>query len=244
MNQPRRARAIAVPAPPNPRAFALLGAALLALLLAGVALLAPALPAHAHDYLVRSIPAEGEEFSEVPARIELEYSADIIPASPALLVTDAAGELVWEGVPDVEGRLASAPFPELGDGAYSLAWSLVSSDGHRVEGEIPFTMATGAPSVEPSPTPAPGTTPPDDAPSPSVTASPAAPPAPVTPSPSVIAAPGAAPSPDGTETEGAEDSGLGALPMPAKIAIGVGGIAAAGLVAVLVLRRGRGGLTP
>lgn len=118
-----------------------------------------AIPAHAHDFIVSSTPSEQQHFPTAPALIELEFSAEIIPASPALLIQDAARNVVWEAVPELNGRIATAPFPALPDGAYRLNWSLVSADGHRLEGTIPFTLGT----ISDAPTPSPPSPPPGEA---------------------------------------------------------------------------------
>ncbi|HHW83561.1 MAG TPA: copper resistance protein CopC [Actinomycetales bacterium] len=242
--RPPRAHAIAVPAPgplgnpthtttrtttrttthtnpahPTPTT-ALLTAALALLL----TLLAPALPARAHDFLISSTPADNQVFDAFPARVELEFTADIIPASPALLIMDSERAVVWEAVPELAGRVASAEFPHLEDGEYSLNWSLVSSDGHRVEGAIPFTLATGQSGTAPSP---------DDA----APSSPDSPPAPSSPDDG-----GTIPTdPSPAATDGPV-GGLGDLPLATKIAIAVGALGAAAVVAILAFRRKDRGL--
>nr|NLD41778.1 copper resistance protein CopC [Actinomycetales bacterium] len=216
--------------PGAPRALTLLAAGLLFLL----AVLVPAPPARAHDFLVSSIPAEGETHTEFPPRIELEFSADIIPASPAILIQDATGAAVWEATPELTGRVASAAFPQLPDGDYSLNWSLVSSDGHRVEGAIPFVLATGLTespaTAEPGagPTAGAGTGPGDEV---------------------TTTGPGegtsstgetGTPAP-GAESEPAVPETTAGLSTLARIGIGAGGfIAAAVLVTIMLRKQGRG----
>lgn len=119
-------------------------------------------PAQAHDYIVDSTPATNATYDTVPPRIEIEFSAEIIPASPAMLILDGDGNVIWEAIPDLEGRTAVIEFPSLNDGSYTLAWSLVSSDGHRVEGGIPFSMTAGVtdgPVADPDAAPPTGTLP-------------------------------------------------------------------------------------
>lgn len=211
-----------------PRVLALLAVGLLFLL----SVVIPAPPACAHDVLIRSVPADGETYTEYPARIELEFMDDIIPASPALLIQDAEQEVVWEVTPDLEGRIAIAAFPVLPDGEYRLNWSLVSADGHRQEGTIPFELSTGLISApaETGPTTAPAEVqPPSPTPGPT--------PDPTDAETSVEAATEAPSSPPTDEP-----GGLAGLSLPAKIGIGVGALAAAGTVAVLILRRRDGEL--
>lgn len=105
--------------------------------------LALAAPSAAHDVLIGSVPDDGDALDAAPELIELEYNNEPMDASPAIAVLDEAGETVHEAVPDIEGRFARTEFPELPDGQYTISWSVVSSDGHRLEGAIPFTLEQG-----------------------------------------------------------------------------------------------------
>lgn len=102
-----------------------------------------ATPAAAHDQLISSTPADGGTLTELPTQIVLEFNNELIDAAPALLIRDAANTTIHRATPEVDGRFATTAFPELGDGSYRIAWSVVSSDGHRIEGSMPFEMATG-----------------------------------------------------------------------------------------------------
>lgn len=175
-----------------------------------------ATPAMAHDQLISSTPEDGGTVTEQPDQIVLEFNNELIDAAPALLIRDAADTTVHQATPAVDGRFATTDFPELGDGTYRLAWSVVSSDGHRIEGFMPFEMATGRPAAPVA-----------------TTASSAA--------PGAGTNSGAA---DGGATASEEaDGGLASLSAPVKVAIGVGGLgAAAAVTAAVVLRGRRGGL--
>ncbi|AQZ64264.1 Copper resistance protein CopC [[Actinomadura] parvosata subsp. kistnae] len=117
---------------------------LLALLLA-----LPASPAYAHDSLKRSSPAKDAEVSSVE-KIELEYSASV--KFPFVVLHDAAGKEVALGEPRLDGPLVTADVPQpLAPGSYAIAWRVVSSDGHPIEGEIPFSVK-GSSSASASPT--------------------------------------------------------------------------------------------
>ncbi|NUR83491.1 MAG: copper resistance protein CopC [Nonomuraea sp.] len=117
-------------------------------LLACVAFLAlPAPAALAHDSLKSSSPAKNAEVASVE-HIELEFNAHV--QFPFVVLHDVAGKQVEVGKPRLEGPkvLADVPRPP-GPGSYVLAWRVVSSDGHPIEGEIPFTV-TGS-SSQPAP---------------------------------------------------------------------------------------------
>ncbi|UBU17568.1 copper resistance CopC family protein [Nonomuraea gerenzanensis] len=119
-----------------------LGCALLLLTL-------PASPAYAHDTLKRSSPAKDAEVTSVE-EVELEYSASV--KFPFVVLHDAAGREVALGKPQLDGPLVSAEVPQpLAPGSYVLAWRVVSSDGHPIEGEIPFRVK-GSSTAPASPT--------------------------------------------------------------------------------------------
>ncbi|NCD18981.1 MAG: copper resistance protein CopC [Actinobacteria bacterium] len=175
-------------------------------------------PAVAHDQLISSIPEDGGTLTELPTQIVLEFNNELIDAAPALLIRDAASTTVHQATPAVDGRFATTEFPELGDGSYRIAWSVVSSDGHRIEGSMPFEMATGRP------------------------AAPLA-----TSAPSAAGGETTSGTEGGNGDEGLDgdtigDDGLAGLSTPVKVAIGIGSVGAVAAAAAVVLRRGRGGL--
>ncbi|WP_424527957.1 copper resistance CopC family protein [Sphaerisporangium viridialbum] len=136
--------------------------ALLALCLSGVFLGLAAPPALAHDSLKSSSPAKDSTVSRLD-QIELEFSARV--SFPVVVLHDAAGRRFESGPPRTDGpkvfESVAGPLPP---GGYVIAWRIVSSDGHPVEGEIPFTVegsqaGAAAPSATARPTGAAGTVP-------------------------------------------------------------------------------------
>lgn len=110
----------------------------------GTSLLTAA-PAGAHEDLVSSTPAEGEVLEAVPAVVELTFTADLLDISTLVVVTGPDGEPV-EVPSTVDGAVVSAPFPEdPADGAYTVAWRVVSGDGHPIQGSFGFLLAVAGP---------------------------------------------------------------------------------------------------
>ncbi|TYB65331.1 copper resistance protein CopC [Nonomuraea sp. PA05] len=102
----------------------------------------PVSPAYAHDTLKRSSPARDAEVTSVE-EIELEYSASV--KFPFVVLHDAAGKEVTLGKPRLDGPVVFAEVPQpLPPGSYVIAWRVVSSDGHPIEGEIPFNVKGSA----------------------------------------------------------------------------------------------------
>jgi methionine-rich copper-binding protein CopC len=164
---------------------------LLTVLGALVGLVAP--PAGAHDRLVSSDPADGVVLDAPPASVTLQFSGEVLPTGAQVVLTDASGADVGAGAPQVAGTAVTAALPaDLAAGAYTVAWRVVSSDGHPIEGTLGFTLAGGAAPSPTTPTPTPTLT--TDA-SPSAAATD---PAAATPSAAAAAAPHAGHGATGT----------------------------------------------
>jgi hypothetical protein len=150
----------------------------------------------------------------------------------AIEVRDAAGaNIVTDPVSIVDSTL-TVPVAPTAQGAYTVLWQTVSSDGHPVSGEYGFTYA--GPVAAPTPTTAPATAP--------ATAAGTGPGGgTAAPTPAASAEPGdpVTPSPDasGTAAEGGDSGAL--------VWVGLGGallvLVVAGVVVALVVRRRRAG---
>ena len=125
-------------------------ARLLALLVTtcGLALVSTA-PALAHDSIIGSDPADGAALAASPAQVALTFTDEIQAVGSQVVVADAAGAQVAAGAPAVVGTGATLPLPTLADGAYTVTWRVVSSDGHPIDGTFTFSVAAVA--TEPSP---------------------------------------------------------------------------------------------
>lgn len=109
-------------------------------------------PAAAHDQLLVSSPADGAVLAVPPTEIALTFSADVIPVASAVLVGNAAGDAVPVSGPTVDGPDVVAALPTgLQDGAYTVTWRVVSSDGHPIEGTLSFAVQAGNATGTPTP---------------------------------------------------------------------------------------------
>ncbi|GAA4285752.1 copper resistance CopC family protein [Georgenia daeguensis] len=190
---------------------------LLTILLA-VAVLAA--PARAHDALTGSQPADGAQLEAAPDELVLTFNNGLLDSAQAVVVTDAAGATVAEGSPAIDGTTATLDLPDLAGGQYAVTWSVVSSDGHRIGGELSFSVAQPAPVTTSEPPAAPS--------QPAATAS-----------PDQLTTPDDATAPDATATADA-DEGVGGIPsgVPAWLVI-LMAVAVAGAVVALAVRRWR-----
>ncbi len=137
-------------------ALATLGAALLALV-AG----APA--ASAHTQLVGVDPQEGSTV-EAGQAVTLTFSEDLLEIGAEATVTGPSGVAIGaEIVPS--GATAVITLPDLEGGQVTVAWRIVASDGHPIDGSLAYLAdaaaiapsATPSPATSEAPTPAPAT---------------------------------------------------------------------------------------
>ncbi len=120
-----------------------LGAALLLLALTAFVASAPAASAHAK--LVSMSPANGATVALPPTQVVLTFSEDLLATSVRIEVHDAEGVPVGDGKPVVSGASATLPLVAgLSAGGYSVAYRVVSEDGHPVSGTSTFTAAKAA----------------------------------------------------------------------------------------------------
>lgn len=102
-------------------------------------------PASAHTSLVSSNPSSGIDLSEAPAEVRLVFNEDLLllgSENPNQLeVLNSSGEKVSGAVEVVGPEIFVAIDKELAvSGEYSVAYRVVSSDGHPVEGKYNFTI--------------------------------------------------------------------------------------------------------
>ncbi|MFD6136560.1 copper resistance protein CopC [Isoptericola sp. NPDC056618] len=132
-------------------------AVLLAAALTPVLAVAVAQPASAHDRLLSSDPADGATVDEVPTRLTLVFSADVLAAGAQVAVTTPDGTVPAEVTVDGDEAVAALP-DDLPGGDWDVSWRVVSSDGHPIEGELAFTVDAASPSPSASPSASPSST--------------------------------------------------------------------------------------
>ncbi|UOQ58261.1 copper resistance protein CopC [Leucobacter allii] len=116
-------------------------------LLAGAASLGVAAPAFAHDQLVDTTALTAEDGALTG--VQLTFSNSIIEVGTEIAVTDASGADVTDGAPEVSGPDVVQPvLAELPDGSYDVAWRVVSSDGHPIDGAFAVEIAGGSPELQ------------------------------------------------------------------------------------------------
>lgn len=196
--------------------LALLAAAALTLGLTATVTTLTAGPASAHDRLLTSDPADGAQLAAPPAAITLTFNTEPLPVEPQVVVSDSAGTVVTQGAPTIDGSTATFaldPAVALGGDTYTVAWRVVSSDGHPIEGTFAFAVAA-QPEAPATDTATPEETATED------------------PTTGTTSEPSATTTTDAAET--ADDGTSSLLP----VLVGLGAlVVAAAVVVVLVLRR-------
>ncbi|RZS64436.1 hypothetical protein EV187_2823 [Agromyces ramosus] len=115
----------------------------IALLVAASAALVvvPALPAAAHNYLVSSAPAAGAVLTEQPGTVSLETNDDLLEVEDGAViqVRGPDGRFYSDGCTAVAGPSAETKVVLGAPGEYTVAWKVVSTDGHPISGTWAFT---------------------------------------------------------------------------------------------------------
>lgn len=124
-------------------------AGLVAAVLAALAvLLAPASPAAAHNSLQAANPAQDARLSTPPTQITLKFLQKLDPAFTTIVLSDASQRKVPTSEPAVAGATGIVTIGQpLANGSYTVAYRVVSADGHPVQGSYSFTIADPAASA-------------------------------------------------------------------------------------------------
>lgn len=101
----------------------------------------------AHTGLETSTPAEGGIVSEEPREIVLEFNTDLESAS-TFTVTDTEGKEVPLDVALENQKMTGTPGAAMADGEYTVNWKITGADGHPIEGDYAFTLASEEPQAD------------------------------------------------------------------------------------------------
>ncbi len=136
-------------------------AVLLAGLAFGMAVLVAAPPsAHAHSDLIASNPTADAQLTQPPSRLVLRFGEDVDPRfATVTLAVDGDDPVTLQK--QVDGpTVTAAPPAGTAAGRWSVAYRIVSVDGHPVSGRVAFSITpvaaprpTRTPSAPPTPTP-------------------------------------------------------------------------------------------
>ncbi|MEO7146366.1 MAG: copper resistance protein CopC [Terrimesophilobacter sp.] len=116
----------------------------LAGIVAAVAVLGLATPAHAHNYYVDSTPSENDVLTNLPDEFVVTTNDNLLDLGAGnggfLLETVGPDGLYYgDGCVTVSGPSVTTTAAVGPPGAYTLNWQVVSTDGHTESGVVPFT---------------------------------------------------------------------------------------------------------
>lgn len=104
-------------------------------------------PASAHTSLVSSNPESGAVSNEVPSEVRIKFNENLLLVDDKnpnrIEVVNGVGQVV-SGMTMVEGPeiFTALDLSLEPSGEYSVSYRVVSADGHPVEGEYQFTVAS------------------------------------------------------------------------------------------------------
>lgn len=114
-------------------------------LLLAAALLGVSAPAVAHDAAESSSPAQGATVTAVPQTVSVTLNGPPMALGAQFSVKDSAGAEWADGAVEIVDNVASQGLKSGATaGPYTVAWRLVSSDSHPIEGTFRFTVAPAA----------------------------------------------------------------------------------------------------
>lgn len=113
------------------------------------ALLLVAGPASAHDQLLSSDPKDGATLDEQPTSITLTFSSAPLDTGIEVALVGPDGATAQGQDIQVDDKVVTAQLTDdLPAGPYDVAWRVVSSDGHPIEGEFSYAVEGPAEPVE------------------------------------------------------------------------------------------------
>ena len=135
--------------------------------LAFAVLLFTAGPAAAHDAAESSSPADGATVAAPPEKVSITFNKNPLGLGSQVRVSDSAGADWADGKVEIVDNVASQKLREGAPaGKYTVAWRVVSSDSHPIEGTFTFTATAGAAGSTAVPVPTAGTPQPGVTPAP------------------------------------------------------------------------------
>ncbi|MEO5313933.1 copper resistance protein CopC [Pseudarthrobacter sp. CC12] len=104
-----------------------------------------AAPASAHDAAESTSPAQGAALAAPPAEVSVTFSSKPLGIGSSFSVKDAGGTEWSDGSVQIVDNVATQKLRPGGPaGTYTVAWRVVSSDSHPIEGTFTFSAASGA----------------------------------------------------------------------------------------------------
>jgi len=104
----------------------------------------------AHAELEKATPVQDARLDRSPPAVELVFNERLDPAGARLEVLDERSRQVAGGKPErIQGGTGlKLALPALGEGHYTVSYSVISADGHPVSGAYVFTVGNPPPATD------------------------------------------------------------------------------------------------
>lgn len=110
------------------------------LLLLTTSVIGGKVPAFAHAELVSADPVDGAVLESAPESLTLSFNSSLLDGMAEIVVSNSAGEIVSGFVVESTGTRATAIWrADLPGDTYTVAYRIVSQDGHPVTGSLSFS---------------------------------------------------------------------------------------------------------
>jgi len=99
--------------------------------------------ARAHAFPEHADPRVGASVGASPPEVRIWFDGEIEPVFSTVRVENENKQRMDRGdggVSSEDHRLLAVRIPPLAPGKYRVYWSVVARDGHRTEGDYPFTV--------------------------------------------------------------------------------------------------------
>ncbi|NHM33643.1 copper resistance protein CopC [Bacillus sp. C11] len=98
----------------------------------------------AHAFITKSNPSENQVINRVPGKVWIQFDEEIQPSFQSIEVFDSTGKRIDQKDgqinPDNPTIIECSLKKNLKNGTYRVNWRVVSSDGHPIQGVIPFQI--------------------------------------------------------------------------------------------------------
>lgn len=108
-------------------------------------------PAAAHDAAESNTPAQGASVAVPPEQVSVTFNNNPLGIGSSFSVKDASGAEWADGPVEIVDNVASQKLKAGGPaGQYTVAWRVVSSDSHPIEGTFTFTASAAGEGAAPA----------------------------------------------------------------------------------------------
>jgi len=92
---------------------------------------------------VSTTPGEGAVLASPPPRVTIRFDDTVRVLGGTTVVANSGKRPVTAGRPSASGRVVTIRLRKLRDGDYTVRWSVLSDDGHTVDGVFAFAVGAG-----------------------------------------------------------------------------------------------------